>query len=153
VIELIAVEHEPAQVAPIPAPLALHPRPLRILVVEDHEDTARMMCTLLRKRRFHVTAAVDVRTALERFESESIDLLISDIALPDGSGLDLMQRLRARGPIAGIALSGHGTEGDVLNSRAAGFAKHLTKPVDFVQLLAAIGDVGDSVPRMATPAE
>jgi DNA-binding NarL/FixJ family response regulator len=65
-------------------------------------------------------------------------LLISDIGLPDGSGLDLMKQLRSRYGMKGIALSGYGTEDDVRRSRAAGFHSHLTKPVTSEALHAAV---------------
>ena len=58
-------------------------------------------------------------------------MVISDLGLPDGSGLDVMRHLSARGPVKGIALSGYGREDDVRRAREAGFASHLTKPVDF----------------------
>ena len=70
-----------------------------------------------------------------------MDLIISDIGLPDGSGTDLLGRIIAAAGGAdalprppAVALSGYGTEQDVRNSRAAGFAEHLTKPVDLDRL-------------------
>jgi len=62
------------------------------------------------------------------------DLLISDLGLPDGSGLDLMKALREAQGMKGIALSGFGTDDDVAASQAAGFSAHLTKPVDWERL-------------------
>lgn len=67
------------------------------------------------------------------------DVLVSDIALPDGSGLDLMQRIRAAGnSMRGIALSGYGSAQDIQRSLDAGFEEHLTKPVDLGQLVEAV---------------
>ena len=66
------------------------------------------------------------------------DLLLSDIELPDGDGMNLMRELSARGRIAGIAVSGFGAEEDRRLSREAGFVEHLTKPVDLGSLDAAI---------------
>jgi CheY-like chemotaxis protein len=66
------------------------------------------------------------------------DLIISDIGLPDGSGIELMQLLNARTPIRGIAVSGYGMEEDIRRSREAGFMAHLTKPINFHQLEEAI---------------
>jgi CheY-like chemotaxis protein len=71
-------------------------------------------------------------------EEKQFDLLISDIGLPDGSGLELMRRLRERAPIPGVAISGYGTAEDVAASEAAGFSVHLTKPVDIARLRAAV---------------
>ena len=66
------------------------------------------------------------------------DLLISDIALPDGSGMDLMMQLRAISKIPGIAISGFGNNGDIERSLQAGFSEHLIKPVKLENLEAAI---------------
>ena len=68
----------------------------------------------------------------------SFDLLISDIALPDGSGLDLMMQLRAISKIPGIAISGFGNNGDIERSLQAGFSDHLIKPIKLDDLEAAI---------------
>ena len=72
------------------------------------------------------------RGARRSAEAGEFDLIISDIGLPDGSGLDLMRRLRAgAGRSPAIALTGYGMEEDIRRSREAGFAAHLTKPIDF----------------------
>ena len=68
----------------------------------------------------------------------TFDLVISDVGLPDGSGLDLMSRLRERHGLSGIALSGFGMDEDRAASAAAGFAEHFTKPVDVERLRNAI---------------
>ena len=113
-------------------------RSLRILLVEDHESTARAMVKLLRKMQHVVVAAGSVDAALQAAASESFDLIISDLGLPDGSGLDLMRELRRLYPVRGIALTGYGMEQDVDRSLEAGFAEHLTKPVDADRLRAVI---------------
>jgi DNA-binding response OmpR family regulator len=64
--------------------------------------------------------------------------MISDIALPDGSGLELMRTLHESRGVEGIAISGFGTETDVIEARRAGFREHLTKPADMRRLLGAI---------------
>ena len=61
-------------------------------------------------------------------------MLISDLALPDGSGIDLMQTLQSTRPVLGIALTGFGMEDDVRKSREAGFQHHLVKPIDLNKL-------------------
>jgi CheY-like chemotaxis protein len=110
---------------------------LRILVVEDDRMTARVMTRLLRDQGHRVTVATTLAEALAAAETD-YDLIISDLGLPDGSGLELIQRLGPRRPPVGIALSGFGMEDDVRRSREAGFAIHLTKPIDFPKLQAAI---------------
>jgi PAS domain S-box-containing protein len=111
---------------------------LRILFVEDHRDTARVLGRILKNAGFDVSHAGSLVKARELANSRRFDLVISDVGLPDGSGLDLMRGLRETQGLTGIALSGFGTEDDVAASTAAGFAEHLTKPVDWVRLRSAI---------------
>jgi CheY-like chemotaxis protein len=70
-----------------------------------------------------------------------VDLLISDVGLPDGNGLDLMREAGREQAMRGIALSGYGSEDDVRRSLAAGFTTHLTKPVPISRLRRAIAEV------------
>ncbi len=116
-------------------------RPLRILLVDDHVDTCTALERLLVRRGHLVAAAHNVRSAMEAAARSSFDLLISDIALPDGTGIELMSYLRAMSPIPGIAISGFGMNGDIEKSFDAGFAEHLVKPVKMESLEAAIDRV------------
>jgi two-component system, chemotaxis family, CheB/CheR fusion protein len=114
-------------------------KPARILVVEDHPDTARSMNRLLTSFGFRVVNADTIAVALQRLASEPFDAVVSDIGLPDGSGLDLMRQISVRHPdMPGIALSGFGMEEDRWRSREAGFREHLVKPVDINALRAVI---------------
>ena len=61
-------------------------------------------------------------------------MLISDLALPDGSGIDLMQTVQFNYPVLGIALTGFGMEEDIRKGREAGFQHHLVKPIDLNKL-------------------
>src|SRR5262249_12163229 len=72
--------------------------------------------------------------AVEKVRTQEFDLLISDIGLPDRSGYDLMREVRLNKRLPGIALSGFGSEQDVNQAREAGFAEHLTKPINFERL-------------------
>jgi signal transduction histidine kinase len=123
------------------APMQLPDRSVCILLVEDHTDTARAMTTLLNRRGYDVRRAASMAEALKAADTTNFDVLVSDIGLPDGSGLELMRQLLTRRPVKGIALSGFGMEEDVNKSRQAGFSEHLTKPIDFKQLEAAIARV------------
>ena len=105
-------------------------RPLSILLVEDHPDTAEAMADLLRLSGHEVTVAGSVAAGLAAAEAGAFDLLLSDLGLPDGSGRDLMRELGRRYHLKGIALSGYGMEEDIRRSREAGFARHLTKPIN-----------------------
>lgn len=118
-------------------------RPLRILVVEDHEPTRSVMTKLLRDLGHRPMPAGGVESALKLVLEQPIDLVISDLGLPDGSGHDLMRQIRRRFDVRGIALSGYGMEDDLRRSEEAGFAEHLIKPIDVTRLQAAIRRVTD----------
>ena len=116
--------------------------PLRILLVEDHGDTAEMLGLLLSAEGHDVERVADVSAALDAASQRTFDLLLSDLGLPDASGLDLMRELRRRGiTFPGIALSGYGQDEDVRQSRQAGFAAHLTKPASPERLAEVIARV------------
>ena len=110
----------------------------RILLVEDHQDSADMLAQLLVLHDYDVSVARSIEEAVSVADQGAFDLVISDIRLPDGSGLDLLPRLKSNHPIRGIAISGFGTEQDRRRSREAGYETHLTKPVDVSVLLDAI---------------
>lgn len=117
-------------------------RKLRILLVEDHVDTAQILGRLLRKMGHDVAIAGAVAAALheadELIRCGGLDLVISDVGLPDGSGLELMRTLSAKYHARGISLSGFGMDSDIAQSKAAGFARHLIKPIDVSLLCRAI---------------
>jgi two-component system CheB/CheR fusion protein len=121
---------------------ARHPPPATryattILLVEDNEDSAAAMAELLRLHGYAVNVAACVRDALRL--AEQSDVLVSDIALPDGTGHDLMRELSARQQaLPAIALSGYGTSEDIRRSAEAGFEHHIVKPVEPSRLLEAI---------------
>ncbi|MDB5034471.1 MAG: sensor hybrid histidine kinase [Chlorobi bacterium] len=124
-----------ASPAPQAMPLEQQERlPVRILLVDDHLDTSKVMQILLERRGYQVDTAHSVQSALDLAGQKKFDLLISDIGLPDGSGLDLMRAIHANYDIKGIALSGFGMEDDIQKSKDAGFIDHLTKPVGFNKL-------------------
>jgi CheY-like chemotaxis protein len=124
---------------------------VRVLLVEDHEDSARILARLLRRDGHQVKTASEVAMALRMSQAEEFDLVISDIGLPDGTGLDLMRQLRLERPgIRGIALSGHGQESDLQMSRIAGFSAHLVKPLDPSKLEDVVADVL-ARPPVSTP--
>jgi CheY-like chemotaxis protein len=142
-IRLKSVEPQAAEAPAGPvAQEHVHRPPRRVLLVEDHDDTRRLLSRLLRTSGCEVTAAATVADALRALEAAQFDLLLSDLGLPDGTGWDLMRQAAERYGLRGIALSGFGTEDDVRRSREAGFVAHLTKPVDLRRL--------DEVLRLAT---
>jgi PAS domain S-box-containing protein len=117
--------------------VALPAQPLRILLLEDHETTLTVLTRLLRRAGHEVVPASRVREAREFLDAQSFDLLISDLGLPDGSGMDLVRSLDGRA-MPSIALSGYGMDSDIRECLEAGFKSHVTKPVDWQRLSATI---------------
>ena len=109
-----------------------------ILVVDDHRDTLRSMSLLLTRLGYHVLAAENMTDALRIATEEEFDILLSDIGLPDGSGLELIKRIRETRSVPALALSGFGMDDDLRRSLEAGFSDHLTKPVSLDRLQSAI---------------
>jgi CheY-like chemotaxis protein len=114
---------------------------LCILIADDHQDTLDLFARLLRRNGYTVFTARSAAEARALAAEERCDLLISDLGLPDISGLDLMRELRGAYGLKGIAVSGYITANDVRAALAAGFQRHLAKPVAFTDLLAAIEEV------------
>lgn len=138
-ILLPLVEDPAADVSPL-AGKGFQPeqRALRILLVDDHEDTRHTLQRLLTRRGHSVTLASTCAEAIACADMDTFDIVISDLGLPDGSGHDLMRELHSRHGLRGVALSGYGMEADIERSHAAGFSAHLTKPLDFPVLEAAL---------------
>jgi CheY-like chemotaxis protein len=122
------------------APPSATRRGLRVLLAEDDAATVETAAKVLRGRGYVVRTATSLSRALEA-ASDEFDVVVSDLDLGDGSGLELMRRIRSRGDTPGIAVSGYATEDDVRQSREAGFAVHLAKPVTMATLEAAIQQV------------
>lgn len=119
-----------------------------LLLVEDHPDTAQVMARMLRRNGFQITVAGSVAQGMAAVEAananggeQPVRLVVSDLGLPDGTGHDLMHALSSRFHLRGIALSGFGMEEDVQRAERAGFARHLTKPIDFDKLLTAVREL------------
>ena len=109
-----------------------------MLLVEDHGDTLGAARTLLTELSFEVVTAATLREAIEAAKSQAFDLVVSDLGLPDGSGLELMRSLRDSYGLSGIAVTGYGMEDDFRRSREAGFVEHLVKPITFERLASAV---------------
>ena len=112
-----------------------------MLLVEDNPDTLRVLSRLLRDKGYTVHAESTVCDALRAAEAERFDVLLCDIGLPDGTGWDLMRRLRDKRSILGIAVSGFTGAEDRRASIDAGFKCHLGKPVSIDQVEQAIAAV------------
>jgi PAS domain S-box-containing protein len=134
---------ESAPTAASAANAAPQPAPLRLLIVDDHANTLQSLRHLLKRRGHEVVTAGNVTDALSAAARETFDLVISDLGLPDGSGTELMEKLRDTYGLRGIALSGYGLEDDLIRTKKAGFVAHLVKPVQFAELHSIIS----SLPR------
>lgn len=139
-VELPLTEGPSPKPSERPAPVILSGQPpsANVLLVEDHADSAFFLKLILEGMNYRVFIADRVADAVEIFRREGIDYVVSDLGLPDGSGTDVMERIRAIRPVPGIALSGYGMEGDVQRAMEAGFSIHLTKPTDVQQLADAL---------------
>ena len=105
------------------------PRRLRILLVEDHQDTAHALANLLAREAHRVKRVHSGAEALAAAEAQTFDLLISDIRLPDISGYEIMAQLKRRYNLRGIAVSGMSAQADIDRAMGAGFSRYLVKPV------------------------
>ncbi|WP_322009062.1 response regulator [Paraburkholderia sp. J12] len=113
---------------------------LGILLIEDHEDTAEVMSQLIRGLGHEVAVATSVADALALAAQIRFDLVVSDIGLPDGTGIDFIHAFRKHSAAPAIALTGFGTDDDVRRCLEAGFTAHLTKPINFEHLERLIDD-------------
>jgi CheY-like chemotaxis protein len=113
-------------------------RPLRLLVVENHRETAATMDTLLRAMGYDVRVAYDGMTAVELSRRDPPDVALLDIGLPGMDGYEVARRLREqwlpKRPLL-IAVTGFGRTEDRRRSEEAGIDLHLTKPLDAERLM------------------
>jgi two-component system CheB/CheR fusion protein len=123
----------------------------RALIVDDNADAAQVLAEGLRRQGHDVRVAHDASSALVEAERMLPDVVLLDIALPDGDGYQVARRLRQRPSLADtklVALSGYGHEEHYARSRAAGFDRHLVKPVDLERLASLLAAWA---PRSAHP--
>jgi PAS domain S-box-containing protein len=107
----------------------------KVLLVDDNAETLRTIAMVLESSGFDVRTAASVESAFAALRGEQFNLLVSDIGLPDGSGLDIMRHCRDNLGLKGIAFSGYATDYDVRASLEAGFAHHLAKPADLGRMI------------------
>jgi signal transduction histidine kinase len=113
----------------------------RILIIDDSPDTLDMMCTLFRQRGCNVVAASSGEEALRSLSEARPHLIVSDIGMPGMNGYELLARIRSEPgmeAIPAIAISGYAMEEDRRLAISAGFAAHLSKPIDLEELFAVI---------------
>jgi PAS domain S-box-containing protein len=141
-----AATGQAAAVKPAPGELA----GLRVLIVDDTPDTAGALRLLLELEGARVASAGGGAEALALAEKEDFDLLLTDISMPGMDGYELLAELRRRPQTANlraIALTGFGREEDVERTRAAGFVTHMTKPVEFNDLIKIVKSAARPAPQ------
>ena len=114
---------------------------LRILVVEDHSETLQALSRLLSHFGHEVSVADSAQNAMNMIDSKEFDVVLCDIALPDGSGYDVITEAKRKRPVKAVALSGFAATEDIQRGRQAGFDFHLAKPVDFHELRTVLGQI------------
>jgi hypothetical protein len=114
---------------------------LRILVVEDHSETLEALSRLLSHFGHKVSVADSAQNAMNMIDSKEFDVVLCDIALPDGSGYDVIAEAKRKRPVKAVALSGFAATEDIQRGRQAGFDFHLAKPVDFHELRSVLGKI------------
>ena len=108
---------------------------MRILLVEDHQDTRQVLTRLLMRWGFDVTPAENLKSGVDALDAQPFDIILSDIGLPDGTGYALIGEARRRGKdVLAIALSGFGFPAEMKISKQTGFDHHLSKPFDCQEL-------------------
>ena len=116
---------------------------VRVLVVEDHHDTAELMRTVLDRQGAEVRVVPSLGGALEALDRD-VHVLVSDIAMPDGTGYELVSRLRARERAHGqpalpaVAVTAFAGDDDRQRAAAAGFQHFAAKPIEPVELVDAV---------------
>jgi CheY-like chemotaxis protein len=123
---------------------------LSVLLIDDHTDTLWSLKRLLARHGYNVTTATSCADALACATEATFDVIVSDLGLPDGSGMDLIQKLHKTCSTPAIALSGYGMESDISETLEAGFKIHLTKPIVLQSLLRAIESLTSSAAAKAT---
>jgi PAS domain S-box-containing protein len=117
---------------------------VHVLLVEDDDDSRKLLQTMLRRYGARVTSTKSAAEALEVFQGELPDVMISDIGMPDQDGYELVRRLRSLpvekgGATPAIALTGYASRKDRERALGSGYQKHMAKPIEQAELIAAIG--------------
>src|SRR6516225_8468840 len=120
-------------------------RPLRVFLVENHQDSAKYISLYLEHLGYQVRAVRDMATALKEFPQSNYDVLISDIGLPDGDGWQLMEQMKSVRPPLSIAMSGYGSAEDLRRSRSAGYDHHLVKPFPPSELVELLKEASSAI--------
>jgi two-component system, OmpR family, response regulator len=111
---------------------------MQVLLVEDHTDTRAVLSTLLNRCGCRTVTAKNLREGRKRLEEMRFEILLCDLNLPDGDGIELVREAKKLQSLKAIALTGRDSEEDRAAGVKAGFDCYLTKPIDFHELRKAI---------------
>jgi len=115
--------------------------PAHLMIIEDDPDTLEMLSATLKTKGFRVTAFDSAAETLRSAPQDAVDLIISDIGMPELDGFEMIKQLRALPnyeTVPAIALSGYASPKDVKAALASGFDAHVSKPVDPSELTAIV---------------
>jgi CheY-like chemotaxis protein len=143
-LPLLRMQHDAGAPQHADQRLAAADQPLRVLVVDDNADAARMLALLLKASGHQVTVEHEPHRALERSRAEPPQVCLLDIGLPEMDGKELARRLKAQPETARtvlIAVTGYGQDHDRESALAAGFSHHFVKPVDPARLAAVLAEI------------
>jgi CheY-like chemotaxis protein len=125
---------------------------LRLLVVEDHHDTAELMRAVLERQGAEVRIADSLTAALAALDRAEFHVLISDIAMPDGTGHELLravradERARSRGPVPAVAITAFAGTDDRERASASGFQHFAAKPIEPSELVDTVARAAGRTP-------
>lgn len=124
---------------------------MRLLLVDDHLDGLEITAKLLRMEGFEVFTAGSRKEAFELARESRMDVVVTDLGLPDGTGMDLLTELTELYPLPGVAMTAHGERWFLDGARDGGFARYLFKPFAFSDLLVAVREALGQGPTRQPP--
>ena len=119
---------------------------MRLLLVDDHLDGLEITAKLLRMEGFEVITAGCCKDAVALARDSRMDLVVTDLGLPDGTGMDLLADLKQLYPVPAVAMTAHGERWFLDGATGGAFVRHLLKPFVFSDLLAAVREALESGP-------
>lgn len=110
--------------------------PVRVLIVDDEVAQMKALCNTLRERGYETTGFSSGREAIVTLETQSFDLLLTDLMMPDMDGITLLRTARARDPeLVGIVMTGQGTIDTAVEAMKAGALDYILKPFKLSMIL------------------
>lgn len=140
------VSERPSAPEPVPAPASVSLSGVRVLVVDDQLDARELLSTILRASGAAVVTATSAEEALKALAVDQVDVLISDVGMPEVDGYQLMRHVRAQPATAAtrlpaIALTAYARELDRTRALEVGFQAHVSKPVEPAELVRVVADL------------